>query len=77
MDFSQLKANDKINYLGDDFAFSGEYKLIPIEETYARKELCPEKDRGKLVIIELMNDDTPMFFTLDFLDHKEWEKVNN
>lgn len=73
MDFSQLKKKQKINYIGESFAFGGIYTVYPIEETYEEERLCPEEDRGKLVIIELMNDGTPMFFPLDVLDPKEWE----
>lgn len=77
MDFSQLKANQKINYIGGSLSFGGEYTLIPIEETYQDRTLCPIQDRGKLVIIEFMNDDTPMFFTLDMLNHNDWELVSS
>lgn len=76
MDFSGLLPGQKIKYIGDSIAFGGQYTLVKIEETYHHKEACPDEDKGKLVIIELMNDDTPMFFTLDMLDSNEWELVD-
>ena len=75
INFSQLKSLQIINYVGDSLAFGGEYTLFPIEETYLDESQCPKEDKGKLVIVEFMNNDTPMFFTLDKLDPKDWEIV--
>lgn len=76
MDFSALQAGQKINYIGDNlFSFDGEYTLHLIEKTYSNPARCPIEDRGKLVIIEFMNDDTPMYFKMDMLDANEWELV--
>ncbi|MFY0516370.1 hypothetical protein ACOMCU_00875 [Lysinibacillus sp. UGB7] len=76
MDFSTLQEGQKINYIGDNlFAFGGEYTLYPMKKTYHDPTHCPIEDRGKLVIIELMNDDTPMYFKIDMIDANEWELV--
>ena len=76
-DFSALKAGQKITYKGDSFAFGGGYELRPIEDTYVDKDKCPSEHKGKPVIIEFMNDGTPMFFTLDMLNPNDWEVAND
>lgn len=76
MDFSRLKENMEIKYIGDSLAYGGVYTLYSTESTYVNKEDCPEHERGKLMIIELINDDTPVFFTLDMLNPDEWELYN-
>ncbi len=73
MDFSQLKAGDRIEYIGDSIAFGGFYATVTAESTCGNPEDCPENEKGKLMIIEFMNDGTPMFFILDMLDPKEWK----
>lgn len=75
MNFSKLNEGDYIKYIGDSFAYGGSYKLIQAESTYTNPDNCPEHQKGKLMIIEFMNNGTPMFFTLDMLDRDEWEKV--
>lgn len=75
MDFSQAKEKDIIEYIGDSFAFGGEYTVVRAETTYNPQELCPEHEKGKLMIIEFMNNGTPMFFTLDGLEPNEWKLV--
>lgn len=77
MDFSQVKAGDKLKYGGDSNAFGGTYRTYAAEETYLSEEDCPEHIRGILLIIELMNDDTPMFFALDSLNPNEWQLVQD
>jgi hypothetical protein len=72
MDFSKLKESMEIKYIGDSFVFDGVYKLYLAESTYVDKNECPEHERGKLMIIELMNDGSPMFFTLDMLNPSDW-----
>lgn len=76
MDFSKVKEGDKIKYIGDSWAYGGTYTTVTAESTYINKDKCPEHEKGKLIIIEFMNDGTPMFFTLDELNPKEWELVN-
>lgn len=76
LDVANLKDGMKIEYIGDSFAFGGEYNLHAAESTYADASLVPEHEKGKLMIIELMNDGTPMYFTVDSLDLKEWRVVN-
>lgn len=75
MDFSQLVSGDKIEYVGDTYAFGGEYSIVAAESTYSKEDFCPENERGKLMIVEFMNDGTPMFFTVDTLDKEEWIKI--
>jgi hypothetical protein len=73
MDFDKLEAGMQIEYIGDSFAFGGEYLLSTSESTYEDINDCPEHEKGKLMIIEFMNNDNPMFFTLDMLNEKEWK----
>ena len=75
MDFSKVKAGDYIKYNGDSWAFEGSYRVLTAESTYANPDNCPDDDKGKLMILEFMNDDTPMFFVLDRLNPKEWKLV--
>lgn len=72
MDFTGLKPLAKIKYIGNSLAFGGIYTLIPAESTYYEASDCPEHERGKLMIVEFMNDDTPMFFLVEELDPNEW-----
>lgn len=75
VDFSTVKAGNTLKYVGDNWmAFSGTYTVYPIEETY-KEGMCPEEEKGKLVIIEFMNNGTPMFFTFNYLKATEWEVV--
>jgi hypothetical protein len=76
MDFSKLREGIEITYIGDSWAYEGVYKLYKAESTYVNPEDCPENEKGKLMIIELMNDDSPMFFTLDMLDPNDWRLSN-
>lgn len=73
MDFSKVKEGEKIRYIGDSWAFGGDYITVSAKSTYLNPEDCPEHEKGKLMIIEFMNDDTPMFFPLYSLDANEWE----
>lgn len=72
MDFSKVIAGDKIKYIGDSFAFGGCYITVTAESTYHNQNDCPDHEKGKLMIIELMNNGTPMFFTLDILNPEDW-----
>lgn len=76
IDFSKVKEGDRIEYIGDSFAYGGFYTTVKAESTYKNPEDCPEHEKGKLMIIEFMNDDTPMFFVIDRLDPKEWKHAH-
>jgi len=73
MDFSTLREHDVIEYIGDSLAFGGTYKLVRAESTYQKPEECPDSEKGKLMIVEFMNDGTPMFFTVDQLKPNDWK----
>lgn len=73
MNFSEVKAGDRIKYIGDSWAFGGYYKTVTAESTYSNEDDCPDNLRGELMIVELMNNGTPMFFPLKMLDSKEWD----
>lgn len=70
--FKDSKAGMKIKYIGDTMAFGGSYSLVTAESTYLNPEDCPDKEKGKLMIIEFMNNGTPMYFVIDDLDQEEW-----
>jgi hypothetical protein len=75
-DVSKVKAGAKLKYIGKNFiAYAGEYTTYAAESTYKNPDSCPENEKGKLVIIEFMNNGTPMFFTIDNLRQEEWELV--
>lgn len=74
MNFEEVKAGMRIEYIGESWAFEGDYKVYNAEATY-EPDKCPDDEKGKLLIVEFMNDDTPMFFTLERLDPKEWKLV--
>jgi len=75
MDFSKVEAFTSINYIGDSMAFGGKYLVTTAQSTYVNVADCPDDEWGVLVICELMNDDTPMFFPLESLDPNEWEII--
>ncbi|QZA69562.1 hypothetical protein 035JT004_63 [Bacillus phage 035JT004] len=75
MDFSKIKDGDTINYIGDSMAYGGTYTVLKTEATYIDPDKCPEEDRGKLLIIEFMNNGDPMFIPLGHLQSNEWELV--
>jgi hypothetical protein len=72
-DFSQVKPEMILKYVGDSLAFGGSYLVVTAESTYIDKESVPDDEKGKLVICEIINDCIPMFFTLDMLDPNDWE----
>ncbi|MFV9832891.1 hypothetical protein A4A36_07370 [Bacillus subtilis] len=76
MDFSSVKEGDVIKYIGDSWAYGGTYTTVTAQSTYSNPDSCPRNEQGRLMIIEFMNDGTPMFFTLDQLSPGEWELVN-
>lgn len=73
MNFSTVKEKMRIKYIGNSISFGGEYTVITAESTYVNPSDCPDGEKGQLMIIEFMNNDTPMYFTLDQLDPNEWE----
>lgn len=75
IDFSAVKATQRIKFVGDSWAFGGEYIVCAAEETYGVGK-CPDQEKEKLLIVEFMNDGSPMFFTLDMLRAEDWEPVN-
>lgn len=75
MDFSTVKEGGTLTYIGNSLAFGGSYKVVTAESTYLDPSQCPDEERGQLMIIEFMNDDTPMFFMVNQLDPKEWKVV--
>lgn len=72
MNFLEVKEGMNIEYIGDSLAFEGIYQVVSAESTYRDKSKCPANEKGKLLIIEFMNDGTPMFFHLDHLNPAEW-----
>lgn len=75
MDFSIVREGMEIEYIGDSFAYGGIYQVVTTESTYIDASKCLENEKGVLVIIEFMNDDTPMFIRIDSLNPNEWKLV--
>lgn len=73
MDFSKVIVGDRFEYIGDSFAFGGCYITISAESTYSNQTDCPDHEKGKLMIVEFMNNGTPMYFTLDHLNPEDWK----
>jgi hypothetical protein len=73
IDFSTVTAGDRIEYIGDSIAYGGFYTVFTAESTYRPQSLCPEHERGKLMIVEFTNSDLAMFFTLDRLNPSDWK----
>lgn len=73
IDFSTVKEGDRIEYIGESFAYGGFYTVYLTEKTYKNHADCPKSQIGKLLIVEFMNDDTPMFFPIDKLNPNEWK----
>lgn len=69
---SDIKEGMRIEYIGERIAFGGKYLVVAPESTYLNASDCPVEEKGKLMIIEFMNDDTPMFFRVDKLNLNEW-----
>ncbi|MGG3471387.1 hypothetical protein ABES02_28435 [Neobacillus pocheonensis] len=77
LDIVDVKEGSRIKYISDDGVFDEpSYKVISAESTYKSPNECPENEKGKLMIIEFMNDGTPMFFTIDSLNPKDWAIVS-
>lgn len=68
---SEVQAGDIITYIGDSFAHDGDYVVLREAETYVNPADAPQPER--LVICELMNNGSPMYFPLDELDADKWE----
>lgn len=76
LDLKSVKEGSRIEYIGDSDAFGGPYTIVSAESTYKNPDDCPDNEKGKLMIIEFMNDDTPMFFAIDNLKHEEWKIIS-
>lgn len=72
----EIQAGSQIEYIGDSLSYGGVYSVVTAESTYQNPTDCPDNNKGKLMIIEFMNNGTPMFFTLDRLNPKEWKVVS-
>ncbi len=77
LNLSEVKEGSKIEYMGDTLAYGGTYQVVTAESTYKNPADCPESEKGKGMIVEFMNDGTPMFFRVDQLDLKEWRIVEH
>lgn len=76
MNFEEVKAGMVLKYIGDSLAFGGTYTVVDAESTYINPEDCPDYEKGKQMIIEFMNNGTPMYFPLGRLDPQEWQLVD-
>lgn len=75
LELASIEANDRIKYVGDSHSFGGSYTVLPAEATYEHETDVPFYEKGKLLIIELTNDDRPIFFFIETLNLSEWVKV--
>lgn len=73
MDYRDLQKGDTIVYKGAGLEFGGEYKVYCFKDTYGAGR-CPKNLENELCIIELQNDDTPMYFDVRELVETEWQK---
>lgn len=76
LSLTDIKEGSYIEYIGDSWAFDGEYTVHTAESTYGNVLDCPDAEKGSLLIIELMNDDTPMFFKVSELELEEWKLIS-
>ncbi|UUV46535.1 hypothetical protein [Bacillus phage vB_BanS-Thrax3] len=67
MGLTKAKVNDRIEYIGDSLGYGGTYTVV---------DMNPEEPSEALVIIEFMNDGTPMFIPIENLNPKEWRFVD-
>ena len=74
MDFSQVKAGDELEYIGESWAYDGVYPVVTAESTYQNPDNMRDDDKGKLMIVHLTNSDMALFITLDMLNPNEWRK---
>ena len=75
LELEKVKAGSEIEYIGDSFAYSGKYTVIKAESTYENPNDCPVEKKGELMIVEFMNNDTPMFISIKDLKQNEWRIV--
>jgi hypothetical protein len=73
LDISKVREGNKIEYLGESLAYGGNYIVVSAESTYTIPNNCPEEYKGKMMIIELMNDGTPLFIPIERLNAEEWK----
>jgi hypothetical protein len=73
---SEVKEGMHIEYIGDSLSYGGQYLVVTAESTYTNPSNCPKNEKGKLMIIDFMNDSTPMYFVIDYLNLKEWRLVS-
>lgn len=73
----EVKEHSIIEYIGDSFAYGGTHRVVSAASTYKNSDDCPASEKGKLMIIEFQNNDTPMFIPLEALDNKDWKLVSN
>lgn len=70
-----VKEGDRINYIGESWAYDGEYTVITAESTYNNPDDVPEHEKGKLVIVHLTNSDFALFVFVDTLNPNDWELI--
>jgi hypothetical protein len=73
---SEVKEGMHIEYTGDSLSYGEQYLVVPAESTYTNPSNCPDNEKGKLMIIDFMNDGSPMYFVIDYLNFKEWRLVS-
>lgn len=76
LNVSEVKDGSVIEYIGDSLVYGGTYQVVTAESTYKNPADCPDAEKGKLMVIEFMNDGTPMFFIVDQLNFEEWKIVD-
>lgn len=73
---SEVKRGMSIEYIGDSLVYGGIYDVHLAEETYVDVEDCPYYEKGKLMIVEVTHNDTPMFLLIEEdLNLNDWKIV--
>lgn len=68
---SDVRAGETIEYTGNSWSFGGSYDVVRESDTYA-DSARPAWAGDAPVIVEFMNDDTPVFFKIADLKESEW-----